>query len=118
MSYMSRVGIAFGILVSILSQTAWAEFLAYAVGEKAQIALPRSIDKIDAKYLLNIKWGEYAGAKSRVAVLEVDNNSSSNSFSFQGADGSSYSWDLNNADQVPVNGIEAIVTDVMNQTGR
>jgi curli biogenesis system outer membrane secretion channel CsgG len=95
-----------------------AAYLAYAVGEKSEVALPERIDKIDAKYLLNIKWGEYAGARSRVAVLEVDNNSSSNSISFSGPDGQSFSWDLNNQDQVPVNGIEAIVTDVMNQTGR
>jgi curli biogenesis system outer membrane secretion channel CsgG len=98
--------------------SAHAQYLAFAVGEKSEVALPERIDKIDAKYLLNIKWGEYAGARSRVAVLEVDNNSSSNSFSFNGPDGQSFSWDLNNADQVPVNGIEAIVTDVMNQTGR
>ena len=105
-------------LMSLGAVCAHAEFLAFAVGEKSEVALPERIDKIDAKYLLNIKWGSYAGARSRVAVLEVDNNSSSNSISFSGPDGQSFSWDVNNADQVPVNGIEAIVTDVMNQTGR
>ena len=105
-------------LVSLGVASAHAEYLAFAVGAKSEVALPERIDKIDAKYLLNVKWGGYAGAKSRVAVLEVDNNSSSNSISFSGPDGQSFSWDLNNADQVPVNGIEAIVTDVMNQTGR
>ena len=98
--------------------SAHAEFLAYAYSDKAQIPLPKSIDQIDAKYLLNLKWGDYNGAKSRVAVLEVDNNSSSSSYSFSGPNGQSYSWSYDNADQVPVNGIEAIVTDVMNQTGR
>ena len=105
-------------LMSFGAVCAHAEFLAFAVGEKSEVALPERIDKIDAKYLLNVKWGSYAGARSRVAVLEVDNNSSSNSISFSGPDGQSFSWDINNADQVPVNGIEAIVTDVMNQTGR
>ncbi len=100
------------------SSFAQADYLAYAVGEQSQIPLPERIDKIDAKYLLNVKWGEYDGAKARVAVLEVDNNSSSNSFSMTGPDGQSYSWSYDHANQVPVNGIEAIVTDVMNQTGR
>ena len=95
-----------------------ADYLAYAVGEKSSIPLPERIDSIDAKYLLNVRWGDYAGARSRVAVLEVDNNSSSSSFSVSGPGGQTYSWSYDNADQVPVNGIEAIVTDVMNQTNR
>ena len=107
---------AIGLMV--LAPFAAADYLAYAVGEKAQIPLPERIDKIDAKYLLNVKWGDYAGSRSRVAVLEVDNNSSSQSFSVSGPGGQSYSWSYDNANQVPVNGIEAIVTDVMNQTGR
>ncbi len=114
-----KYGVVLAVILMSLGVTcAHAEYLAIAVGEKSQVALPERIDEIDAKYLLNIKWGNYAGAKSRVAVLEVDNNSSSNSISFSGPDGQSYSWDVSNADQVPVNGIEAIVTDVMNQTGR
>ena len=107
-----------GLLLSLMVAGAHADYLAYAVGEKSQVPLPQTIDKIDSKYLLNVKWGDYNGARSRVAVLEVDNNSSSNSFNFSGPDGQSYSWSYDNADQVPVNGIEAIVTDVMNQTGR
>ena len=105
-------------IASLGWSSAHAEYLAYAVGEKSSIALPERIDNIDAKYLLNLKWGEYNGSKARAGVLEVDNNSSSSSFNITGPDGQSFSWDLNSADQVPVNGIEAIVMDVMNQTGR
>ncbi len=118
MNYKSFTGVILTAWLGTVPNIAGAEYLAYAVGEEAQIPLPKSIDKIDAKYLLNIKWGDYAGAKSRVAVLEVDNNSSSSSFSMSGPGGESYSWSFDQADQVPVNGIEAIVTDVMNQTGR
>ncbi len=96
----------------------YAEYLAYAVGEKSKIPLPERIEKIDAKYLLNVEWGDYDGARSRVAVLQVDNNSSSNSFSMSGPDGQTYSWSYDHANQVPVNGIEAIITDVMARTGR
>jgi len=109
------------LLACILSfswSSAYADYLAYAVGEKSRIALPERIDNIDAKYLLNIQWGEYNGAKSRAAVLPVDNKSSSSSFNVTGPDGQSFSWSFDNANEVPVNGIEAIVTDVMNQTGR
>ncbi len=107
----------FTVLVTAAS-LAQADYLAYAVGEQSEIPLPERIDKIDSKYLLNVKWGNYDGARARVAVLEVDNNSSSNSFSMTGPNGQSYSWSYDHANQVPVNGIEAIVTDVMNQTGR
>lgn len=110
------------VLAATIASLGWssvqAEYLAYAVGEKSRIALPERIDNIDAKYLLNLQWGAYSGSKVRAGVLEVDNNSSSSSFSITGPDGQSFSWDLNNANQVPVNGIEAIVMDVMNQTGR
>ncbi len=114
----ASVTIAVGILASLTTTLAAADYLAYAASDKAEIPLPQKIDKIDAKYLLNVKWGDYAGAKSRVAVLEVDNNSTSSSYSFSGPSGQTYSWSYDHADQVPVNGIEAIVTDVMNQTGR
>ncbi|MEM7098432.1 MAG: CsgG/HfaB family protein [Pseudomonadota bacterium] len=103
---------------SVISGTAHAEYLAHAVGEKNRIPLPERIDPIDSKYLLNLDWGAYEGAKARVAVLEVDNTSNSNSFSMTGPSGQTVSWSYDNANQVPVNGIEAIVTDVMNQTNR
>ena len=88
-SVHSRLG---GLALLLLAPFAGADYLAYAVGEKAQIPLPERIDKIDAKYLLNVKWGDYAGSRSRVAVLEVDNNSSSQSFSVSGPGGQTYSW--------------------------
>ena len=91
MDYRNVVGVIFGAVSAVTTQFAEAEYLAFAVGENSEIPLPRKIDKIDAKYLLNIKWGDYAGGKSRIAVLEVDNNNSSSSFSMSGPNGQAYS---------------------------
>lgn len=118
MDYRSLANVVGAALLMLLTPLASADYLAYAVGKEVQVPLPASIDRLDSKYLLNVKWGDYAGSKSRVAVLEVDNNSSSSSFTMSGPNGQSYSWSYDQANQVPVNGIEAIVTDVMNQTGR
>ena len=106
--------------VVCLATAGWAEadYLAYAVGEKARLPLPESIDAIQAKFLLNLNWGAYEGSRSRVAVLPVDNKSSVDSFQIVGADGQAVAFNAENANMVPVNGIEAIVTDVMNRTGR
>ena len=105
------------LCLTLWAGTAWADYLAYAVGEQARVPLPERIDSIDAKYLVNLDWGDYDGARSRLAVLRVDNNSSSSSYTRTGPTGT-YSWSYEYARQVPVNGIEAIVTDVLNNTGR
>ncbi len=97
---------------------AHADYLAYAVGASTRVPLPENIDRLDAKYLLNLEWGGYDGARARAGVLQVDNQSSSSSYSFTGPGGQSYSWSYDHAQQVPVNGIEAIVIDVMNNSGR
>ena len=97
-------------------QNAVADYVAYSVGEKDKSPLPERVDKIDTKYLLNIEWGNYSGRKARLGVLEVDNNSSSSSFTVSSALG-----EVNYSDSttgVPVNGIEAIVIDSLAQSGR
>ncbi len=97
-------------------QNALADYVAYSVGEKNRSPLPERLDKIDTKYLLNIEWGDYSGRKARLGVLEVDNNSSSSSFTVTSALG-----EVNYSDSttgVPVNGIEAMVIDSLAQTGR
>lgn len=100
-----------GIL--LFSQSAWAEYLAYSVSEDGKRPLPEVIDSIEAKHLLNIEWGAFAGSKSRLGVLEVDNTSTAGSFTIVGGVGFSSS-----GGQVPVNGIEAIVTDTLARTNR
>lgn len=103
-------------LTLVGTQHAAADYVAYSVGEKTKSPLPERVDKIDTKYLLNIEWGDYAGRQARLGVLEVDNNSSSNSYTV-----STMMGDINYSDSttgVPVNGIDAIVIDSLSQTGR
>ena len=114
----SRMISVFLAMVMALSglQDAVADYLAYSVGEKDKAPLPERLDKIETKYLLNIEWGDYAGRKARLGVLEVDNNSSSSSFTVTSSLG-----EVNYSDSttgVPVNGIEAIVIDSLAQSGR
>jgi len=98
---------------------AYAEYLAYSVTESARAPLPEQIDDIDAKYLVNLAWGEYDGRRTRVGVLDVDNNSNAGTFKMTDSTGTTYEAEWSSgAGTVPVNGIEAIVTDTMNQSGR
>ena len=101
-----------------LGGAAHGDYLAYAVGEQSKLPLPESIDAIEARYLVNLEWGDYGGGRSRVAVLPVDNTSSASSFQVVAREGENAAWETEHASMVPVNGIEAIVTDVMNRTGR
>ena len=97
-------------------QTAAADYVAYSVGDNEKSPLPERVDKVDTKYLLNIEWGDYAGRKARLGVLEVDNNSATSSYTVSTMMGSvDYSASTTG---VPVNGIEAIVIDSLSQTGR
>lgn len=105
------------LLVTLLAvHSASAEYLAYSVSNKGKKALPENVDGVDAKHLLNIDWGEFSGGKSRLGVLQVDNTSSANSVTVVSG-GASVSYGGYDS-TVPVNGIEAIVTDTLNRTGR
>ncbi len=107
---------AVSVLAFVSTQYAVADYVGYSIGEKGRSPLPERVDKIDTKYLLNIEWGDYAGRKARLGVLEVDNNSGSNSYTV-----STMMGDINYSDSskgVPVNGIDAIVIDSLSQTGR
>jgi curli biogenesis system outer membrane secretion channel CsgG len=106
-------------LLLLVFNSASADYLAYSVSEKGRSPLPERIEEIDAKYLLNIEWGEFSGKKTRVGVLEVDNNSGASTYKVTDASGNTYESEWNpGGGTVPVNGIEAIVTDTMNRTGR
>jgi len=100
----------------LAARTGWADYLAYSITEDGKKPLPENIDGIDAKYLLNIEWGKFVGGKSRLGVLEVDNTSSAGSYTIVSG-GTSMSFG-GYGSQVPVNGIEAIVTDTLQRTGR
>lgn len=98
---------------------AWAEYVAYSVDKKGENPLPENLGEVHDQELVNVRWGEYSGPQSRVGVLPVDNTSDVRSVSVTGPDGQVLAFssvDYNN--QVPVNGIEAMLMDVMNKTGR
>lgn len=112
-----KLPVFLSIVLALASmQIAVADYVAYSVGKQDRSPLPEQVDQIATKYLLNIKWGDYSGRKARLGVLEVNNKSSSSSFTVSTAMG-----DVDYSDSttgVPVNGIEAIVIDSLSQTGR
>ncbi len=100
----------------IVAQSSFADYVAYSIGSKEKSPLPERVDKIATKYLLNIEWGDFTGRKARLGVLNVDNNSSTNSFTVSTIMGDiDYSAATTG---VPVNGIESIVIDSLSQSGR
>ena len=107
------------VFLVLASGIACADYLAYAVTDKGRSPLPERIDDIEAKHLVSVDWGDYAGKRTRVGILQVDNNSSAGTFKMRDSQGNTYEseWSAGGG-MVPVNGIEAIVTDTMNRTGR
>ncbi len=107
------------LLASLLAATlpaGAAEYVAYAQSPSGDIPLPENLSPVNTLYLVNLKWPDYQGPKARVAVSPVGNRSSVGSYNYNG---SNYSSDISFAYQtVPVNGIEAMITDVMHRTGR
>ncbi|MEJ2087370.1 MAG: hypothetical protein P8Y69_02590, partial [Gammaproteobacteria bacterium] len=103
-----------GACAVLVGMPATADYVAYAKTSNGAAPLPENIDRIDSRYLMALVWGDYAGRRSRLAVMEVDNSSTAPSFQITGDSVSGgYSSGL-----VPVNGIEAILTDSLSRTGR
>lgn len=101
-----------------LSTANAAEYVAYAQanGQSIPLPAPHELSEVNTMFLVDVAWSEYNGPKTRVAVSKVDNRSSMQSYSMSSG---GYSSDISFAYQsVPVNGIEAMITDVMHQTGR
>lgn len=112
------VRIATGLILgaALIGANANADYVAYSIGKKERSPLPSRLDDVDTKYLVNVEWGEYAGRKSRLGVLKVDNTSSSTSFTVSGTGGNiDYS---SSTAGVPVNGIESIVIDSLSRSNR
>ncbi|WP_029131891.1 CsgG/HfaB family protein [Sedimenticola selenatireducens] len=94
-----------------------ADFVAFSVTtEGERLPLPQDVDSIDVEYLVNVEWGQYSGNKTRIGVLQVENNSSASSVNVMGP-GGAVTYNASSGG-VPVQGIEAILTDVMHRTGR
>ncbi len=95
-----------------------ADYVAYAeaAGNSIPLPAPNQISEVNTLYLVDLRWSDYQGPKTRIAVSKVDNRSNVNTYTMSG---NGYSEDISWANQaVPVNGIEAMITDVMHRTGR
>ncbi len=113
-----RVLVLLGIFLMLGVSAVQADYVAYSVdGDGVKRPLPEFIDNIDVEYLLNIKWGKHSGKKVRIGVLPVENNSSAQSATISGP-GGTVTYNVNTGRGVPVQGIEAIITDVMHNTDR
>lgn len=97
--------------------TVQADFVAFSAAKGGQtLPLPEDLSNVDMKFLINVKWGKYSGNKTRVGVLQVENTSGASAMTVSGF-GSTVNYNINGGG-VPVQGIEAIITDVMLRTGR
>mgnify|MGYP002777056254 CR=1 FL=1 len=93
-----------------------AEPLAFSMAEGEEIALPQDLTPVNTLRLVQMRWSPYAGRKARVAVSKIDNTSSVSSYTANDQYGSTnVEWAFQT---VPVNGIEAMITDALNQSGR
>ena len=106
--------IALGLFILLAAVSgANADYVAYSVSDKGRSPLPENVDGIEVEHMLNIEWGDYGGPRSRLGVLEVDNHSSATSVKIAGIVDYSSGFQT-----VPVDGIEAILMDCLNRTGR
>ena len=105
-----RLSSCCGTVALLAMSPAQADHVAYSLADGQKRPLPEQIEGLSAEDLLNLEWGQYSGRRAAVGVLPVENNTSLTSFLVSsGGDAQS---------SVPVNGIEAIVTDSLNRTGR
>ncbi len=103
-----------------LASLAQADYVAYSIIKEggAKQPLPEYVGDIDVKYLVNLEWGRYSGKKTRIGVLPVENNSSSHSVSVSGPGGTYTYNSATSSGGVPVQGIEAMLMDVMHKSKR
>ena len=119
---VTRLLIVMGLLLGVVSM-AQADYVAYAVVKGRQIPLPRNLDGIEAKYLVDMRWGRANANPIRVGILKVQNSSgmatapATGDGSMDGGDGSG-GGAAPAPNTVPVNAIEAIVTTIMKKSGR
>lgn len=112
---MSRVVVTVFSLALLLAPMAVLaeEYVAYAITKDGEFPMPEEFDDIDDKHLIQMEWGEYAGPTRRVGIMPVDNTSSTGSWTVPGYGSFDYG-----GGQVPVNGIESMITDVMQRSAR
>lgn len=105
-----------GGALSLASIPVSADYVAYSVGEIDRKPLPRNLDLVSPESLINVDWGDYRGPRTRIGVLPVENDSNQQTLQIQGLSGQ-VTYDLSTGG-IPVQGIEAIIIDIMSSTGR
>lgn len=106
-------------LSSVLFVTAFSaqgEYVAYSVANGKKTPLPENIDEIEPEFLLNVEYGKYSGNKTRIAVMPVQNRSRMGTISIRGPSGDRYYEHAQGG--VPVDGIDAIITNILHRSGR
>ena len=106
-----------GLVLALSFSAAHADYLAFSVSEDQKQPLPANLNEIDAKHLVNVEWGPFAGKRIRIGVLRVDNRSGASKMTIDSS-GDTTTVSSSGGERVPVNGIEAIVIDTMARTGR
>jgi curli biogenesis system outer membrane secretion channel CsgG len=95
-----------------------SDYVAYSVTDKGETPLPADLTAVADESLVQVKWGDFNGPKMRVAVFAVSNESTAASFQVTSAYGEVITVGSSYYNQVPVNGIDAILDNAMHQTGR
>ncbi|MDH3628198.1 MAG: CsgG/HfaB family protein [Acidobacteriota bacterium] len=117
------------LMVVAIATPVRAEMLAHAVTEKnGTVPLPESLDAIAQSQptdLVQLEWSDFGGKRSRVRVLTTENKTGSGDYSAKvsgtGPNGEQYNWTYDvNTDygKVPIEGLDAMLTDILLQTGR
>ncbi len=115
------------LTLGLASTPLFAEYVAYAITEKdGEKPLPEDLLPIlqgKPTDLVRLKWGEHNGNKALMRVLETQNDSNNGSYRVSGTGPGgqtyNYTFDINSqAGEVPIQGLDAIVSDVLTQTNR
>ncbi|MDX1610265.1 MAG: CsgG/HfaB family protein [Halofilum sp. (in: g-proteobacteria)] len=100
----------------IAASAATADYVAYSVTDEGRSPWPERLDDIDSAALVNVEWGNYVGPKKRLAVLKVENNTNQKTIDVNYR-GQGVSAKVT-SQGVPVNGIDALLTDSLFRSGR
>jgi curli biogenesis system outer membrane secretion channel CsgG len=116
-------------LVVVFGAPARADYLAWAVTEKdGKLPLPEDLSAIAQKRptdLIQVEWSDFKGKQPRIRVLKTENKTGSGDYSATmtstGPDGETYTWNYDvdrDYGKLPVEGLDAMLTDILLQTGR
>lgn len=112
MSKVMLIGI-FAVGSLLATSVCRAEYIAYSTVNGQEIPLPQNLTPVHTLNLVNLTWSNFAGSRTRMAVSKVDNTTTIASYNV----GGDTEYDVGTA-TVPINGIEAMITDAMNRTNR